>query len=254
MDWKAILLGSIQGLTEFLPISSSAHLIFLHRFFFQEEASLWFDVLLHGGTWFAVLIYLFPSYRRVWKTPSLVGNVLLATLPAGFLGYLLEEMVESYFRNQLVLIASILMVLGIVFLWQFPKGDRTLSSLSPWEALLVGSAQALALFPGVSRSGITLIVLLSLGFERSEAVFFSFLLSITTIGGAFLKGLFHLATFQEPFNAVEIGSGFASAFLVGLLACFVLLKTVRVKGLRPFGYYRIVVGVGILLLLFLVKT
>ncbi len=254
MDWKAIILGSIQGLTEFFPISSSAHLIFLHRFFFQEEAHLCFDVMLHGGTWLAVLLYLLPFYRRIRQTPAILWNVLVATLPAGLFGYLFEETVESYFRNQLALIALMLIFLGFLFLVERHNGLRKLESLHPWEALLVGCAQALALLPGVSRSGITLLALLAFGFKRNEAVLFSFFLSVTTIGGAFAKGLLHLATLHETLSITTVGSGFIAAFIVGLLACFFLLKIVGQKGLRPFGYYRIFVGIGVLLSLFLVRT
>lgn len=186
MDWKSIILGSVQGLTEFFPISSSAHLIFFHHFFFQEEPGLWFDVILHGGTWLAVLLYLFPSYHRLLRKPVLIFNIFLATIPAGILGYLLEEKVEKYFRVQLPLISLVLLLLGMIFLFVKKEGLRTLEDITPQESFFVGCAQVLALFPGVSRSGITLLALLLLRFRREEAVLFSFFLSLTTIGGAFL--------------------------------------------------------------------
>jgi|YNPMSStandDraft_1061717.scaffolds.fasta_scaffold03686_8 undecaprenyl-diphosphatase len=253
MDWKSIILGSVQGLTEFFPISSSAHLIFFHHFFFREPSNLWFDVILHGGTWVAVLFYLGPFYRRLFREPVLIVNVLLATIPAGLLGYLLEERIENYFRLQLPLISLILLLLGIPFLLMKPEGTRTLGNLTFWESFLVGCAQALALFPGVSRSGITLLVLLSLRFKREEAVLFSFLLSVTTIGGAFLKGIYEARVVGE-LSSTNLWSGFLSSFGFGILACFFLLRTVKEKGLRPFGYYRLGVGAAILLLLLLFKT
>ncbi|MGQ9472485.1 MAG: undecaprenyl-diphosphate phosphatase [Candidatus Caldatribacteriaceae bacterium] len=242
MNWQSIFIGAIQGLTEFFPISSSAHLIFLHQFFFEKPSNLWFDVLLHGGTWLAVLFYLLPHYYRLFRKPIIILNLFLATLPAGILGYFLEERIENYFRLRFAIISLLLILLGLVFVVIKKKGFRILEDITPWESLLVGCAQALALFPGVSRSGITLLSLLLLDFKQEEAVLFSFFLSITTIGGAFLKGIYTITTTWETFGDGILG-GFLSSFLFGLLACFFLLKTVRQKGLKPFGYYRIAIGV-----------
>lgn len=247
MSWQSILMGAIQGLTEFFPISSSAHLIFLHQFFFEEPSNLWFDVLLHGGTWLAVLFYLFPYYHRLFRKPVLILDLLLATLPAGILGYFLEEKIENYFRPQLTAISLVLILLGIVFVIVQKKGFRILEDITPWESLLIGCVQALALFPGVSRSGITLLFLLLLDIKQEEAVLFSFFLSVTTIGGAFLKGIYTITTTWEGFGENLFG-GFLSSFLFGLLACFFLLKIFRQRGLRPFGYYRIVIGILTLIL------
>lgn len=253
MNWQPIILGSIQGLTEFFPISSSAHLIFFHHFFFREESDLWFDVILHGGTWLAVLIYLYPYYRRLFRKPVLIFNVLLATIPAGILGYLLEEKVESYFRTQFQLMSLVLLFLGIIFLLTRKKGFKTLEDMTFLESFLVGCAQALALFPGISRSGITLLALLVFNVKREEAVLFSFFLSLTTIGGAFLKGIYEIRT-VPTFSPVNLWSGFVASFICGILACFFLLKVVKQKGLRPFGYYRIGIGIITLLAFYFFKT
>lgn len=253
MDWTSFILGSVQGLTEFFPISSSAHLLFFHYFLFGEVSNLWFDVVLHGGTWLAVLLYLIPSYPRLFRQPRLVVNVLLATIPAGILGYLLEERVENYFRLQLPAIAIVLVLFGLVFLGVKREGFRSLDTLALNESFFIGCAQALALFPGVSRSGITLLALLLLNFKREEAVLFSFFLSITTTGGAFAKGLYEARSVSEiPLRS--LWSGFWSSFAFGLLACFFLLRLVKRKGLRPFGWYRVVVGVIILFLFYALKT
>ncbi|MEN3186397.1 MAG: undecaprenyl-diphosphate phosphatase [Atribacterota bacterium] len=253
MNWQPIILGGIQGLTEFFPISSSAHLIFFYHFFFRETPSLWFDVILHGGTWLAVLLYLYPYYRRLFRRPILILNVLLATVPAGILGYLLEEKVESYFRTQFQLTSLILFFLGVVFLVFRKEGFKDLGDMTFSESFLVGCAQALALFPGVSRSGITLLTLFALNFKREEAVLFSFLLSLTTIGGAFLKGIYEIRA-SSLFPSVNLWSGFIASFACGILACFVLLKVVRHRGLRPFGYYRIVIGIITFLAFYFSKT
>ena len=238
---QSTLLGLIQGLTEFLPVSSSAHLILLRPILGFGDPDLWFDVLLHGGTLFAVLLFMIPQYHRLWKKPSIIWYVILATIPAGIFGTLFESSVESQARNNYGLIAVILIVVGLIFFFIKERGSRYLEEMNWNLALLIGLSQALALIPGVSRSGITLITALLLGFRREDAVFFSFLLSITTIGGAFVKGLMEVKTAGQ-FSWITILPGFITAFVSGLIACFLLLKIVQNKELKPFGYYRIIFG------------
>lgn len=250
MTGQTIILGLIQGLTEFFPISSSAHLILLRPVFNLGEPSLWFDVLLHGGTWIAVLIYLLPYYSRAFRQPRIILNIILATIPAGLLGYLLEDIVENYLRNRFLEICLLLIILGLVFLVVKERGDKALENMTGKVALLIGLAQALALFPGVSRSGITLLAGLLCGLRNKEAVLFSFFLSATTIGGAFILGIRSLSVSGNLLSP-ELVSGFLASLGSGLLACFLLLKIVEEKGLKPFGYYRILFG-GIMFIWFLV--
>ena len=238
---QSILLGLIQGLTEFLPVSSSAHLILLRPILGFGDPDLWFDVLLHGGTLFAVLLFMIPQYHRLWKKLSIIWYVILATIPAGIFGTLFEFSVENQVRNNYGLIAAILIAVGLIFFFIKERGSRYLEEMNWNSALLIGLSQALALIPGVSRSGITLITALLLGFRREDAVFFSFLLSITTIGGAFVKGLMEVKTVGQ-FSWITILPGFITAFVSGLIACFLLLKIVQNKELKPFGYYRIIFG------------
>ena len=248
MTGEAIILGLIQGLTEFFPISSSAHLILLRPIFNLGEQSLWFDVLLHGGTWLAVLIYLIPYYSRAFRQPRIILNILLATIPAGLLGYLFEDIIENYLRSRFLEICLLLIILGVIFLLVKERGDKTLENMTGKEALLIGVAQALALFPGVSRSGITLLAGFLCGLQKKEAVLFSFFLSATTIGGAFILGIKNLNV-SGNLLLPELVSGFLSSLISGLLACFLLLKIVKEKGLKPFGYYRIIFG-GIMFIWF----
>jgi len=239
---QSILLGLIQGLTEFLPVSSSAHLILLRPILGLGDPDLWFDVLLHGGTLFAVLLFMIPQYHRLWKKPSIVWYVILATIPAGIFGILFESDVENYVRNNYELISIVLITVGFIFFFIKERGSRYLEEMNWNSALLIGFSQALALIPGVSRSGITLIVALLLGFRREDAVFFSFLLSITTIGGALVKGLMEISS-AGLFSWSTVLPGFITAFISGLIACFLLLRIVQNKELKPFGYYRIIFGV-----------
>lgn len=240
--WQASILGIIQGLTEFFPISSSAHLILLRPVFSLGEASLLLDVILHGGTLFAVLIYLFPQYKKVIKNPLYILKVLLATIPAGVFGLVFEKTIEESIRQRYLLITLLLIAVGIIFILVSEKRGRHLESPGFREALIIGLFQVFALFPGVSRSGVTILAGLLVGLKREEAVIFSFFLSLTTIGGAFAKGVFQLPQ-GAFFNSPPLLAGFLSAFLSGLLACTLLFKIVQNRGLRPFGLYRIAVGI-----------
>jgi undecaprenyl-diphosphatase len=241
---QSIFLGLIQGLTEFLPISSSAHLILLRPIFGLGQPDLWFDVFLHGGTLLAVLLFMIPRYTRLWKKPVLIGKILLATVPAAAFGILLESTVENLVRNSYGLITTLLILVGIIFLLVRERGDKQLEDMGWSEALLIGIAQALALFPGVSRSGITLLIALLLGFRREDAVLFSFFLSITTIGGTFIKGFLELQSAGRLSMSMVL-PGFITSFLSGLLACYFLLRIVQTHDLKPFGYYRILFGASV---------
>lgn len=237
---RSIALGLIQGFTEFFPISSSAHLLLLRALFPLGEASLSLDVLLHGGTWIAVLLIFTPFISRVLRRPAILGKVILATIPAGIFGYFFEEEIERMFRGNLFIVSGTLLFVGCIFLFVRERGNKTLETITAKDAFLIGLSQALALIPGVSRSGITLLVGISLGLKQAEAVLFSFLLSLTTIGGAvtliFAKHAQEILSFRSAFP------GFIAALGSGAFSCIVLLRLVRERGLAPFGYYRIVVG------------
>lgn len=246
---QSVVLGLIQGFTEFFPISSSAHLLLSRALFPLGEASLSLDVLLHAGTWVAVLLAFSPVLSRVLRNPAILGKVLIATIPAGIFGYLFEEKVEKVFRGNLVVVSIVLILVGFVLLFARERQDKTLETMTVWDALLVGMLQALALIPGVSRSGITILGGIGVGLKRTEAVFFSFLLSLTTIGGAVVLVLGRHG--QEISLLQGALFGFLAALGSGIFSCVVLLKLVREKGLAPFGYYRIAVGAFFLVFLFL---
>lgn len=247
---ESVILGLIQGLTEFFPISSSAHLLLFRTLLPLGEANLSFDVLLHAGTWIAVLSVSSPFIGRVLKHPAIFGKVLLATIPAGIFGYLFEEEVERVFRGNLLAVSGILILVGCIFLLVKERGGKTLETMTAWDALFVGLLQAFALIPGVSRSGITILAGIGMGLKRAEAVLFSFLLSLTTIGGAVAFVLARHA--NEVFFLKSAFPGFATALGSGVFSCVILLRLVREKGLVPFGYYRIILG-GFFLLFLLFK-
>jgi undecaprenyl-diphosphatase len=248
----AIFLGILQGLGEFLPISSSGHLIVAPWLLGWPDQSLSFDVALHVGTLVAVLYALAGDWWRLvsagvtglargrpFDTPDarLLWLVALATVPGGLAGLLLEHWAETVFRAP-ALVALDMALLGVV-LWAADGRsgkDRGLEVFTVKDALLIGFSQALALVPGVSRSGVTISAALFLGYRREEAARFSFLLSTPIILGAAVLKVPHLLAAGGERGAVLVGM--ASAAVFGLLAIRGLLGYVRTRTYRPFVYYR----------------
>jgi undecaprenyl-diphosphatase len=248
--FQAIVLGAIQGLTEFLPVSSSAHLILVRWLFGWQDQGLAFDVALHLGTLLALLVF----YWRQWLNMGLslaVGNrlprrllflLIVASVPGAIIGVLLEKQAETIFRSHPVLIAATMATLGL-FLWVadwYGSKKRTIDDLTFLDALLIGLSQALAIIPGVSRSGATITTARILGIDRADAANFSFLMATPIIAGAGMleaHKLFHTGV------ADQLGWGFAASTIFGFLAIVGLLRFLRTHSYRPFAIYRIVLAV-----------
>lgn len=244
--FQAIVLGIVQGLTEFLPVSSSAHLILVPWLFkWPEDPGLAFDVVLHLGTLLALLVF----YWREWLDMALSianGNraqrrllflLIVASVPGAIIGVLLEKQAETIFRSP-VLIAGTLAILG-VFLWAgdaYGSRKRKIDQITFLDAILVGLSQALAIIPGVSRSGATITTARFLGIEREDAANFSFLMATPIIAGA---GLIEARKFIHSGLTAQLGWGFAASAVFGLIAIFGLLKFVRTHSYRSFAIYRI---------------
>ena len=254
---RAIVLGALQGVTEFLPISSSAHLLILPWFFGWEPGGLTFDIFLHGGTLLALLVYfrgplaalssaiLFPASRpSPWD--HLLLPLLTGTLPIIVFGVLFLVLDIGQFRTPQVT-AFNLALFGIL-LWIADRvGTKTgpIWSLSPTQGFLIGVAQALALMPGVSRSGVTITVALLLGLSRPEAARFSFLLgipAITLATGGKVLGVLANGTGQIPFWNIEYLSGIVAAFVVGLFSIRVLLRLLETRTMTGFVAYRLLLS------------
>lgn len=252
-----IVLAVIQGITEFLPISSSAHLILPSQLLGWADQGLAFDVAVHVGSLMAVIIYFrktvidlaihfFASLLRKPhdKTQSgLAWMIILATVPAVIFGYAFEEFIETSLRSILV-IAITTTVFGLVLWWADVTSDdsRTLQQLGWKDALLIGLAQALALIPGTSRSGITMTAGLMLGMKKGDAARFSFLLSIPLILAAGLLKTLDLIQTPSAFDLSAILYGTALSF-VSALACIVLfLRWIERTGFLPFVIYRLALG------------
>lgn len=268
----AIVLGITQGLAEFLPISSSGHLILVPWLFGWKELSgpanadlnKTFDVALHAGTFLAIVAYFWRELgrlaaaglgsirRRAVRTPDerLAWLLLLSALPGALVGALFENVIDEHL-GQIWLIAVMLIVFGLVLAAadRLPS-RRTEEEYGQREAVVMGAAQAVALSPGVSRSGITITAGRWLGFERDAAARLSFLMSLPITGGAALyKGAKLAADGLPPGTGSAFAWGFGASALTGLLAVWLLLRVVRTRSFLPFVVYRVLAGVAVLAVL-----
>lgn len=258
---QAVFLALLQGVTEFLPVSSSAHLILPAQLLGWEDQGLAFDVAVHVGTLVAVLLYFRKDLLvmagawvssvlggRSTQESKLVWLLLLATVPAGLAGLLLNEQIEASMRSVLVIaVATLVFGLGLYIAERYSLKDREIAQLRWQGALVIGLFQMLALIPGTSRSGITITAGLMLGLNRTASARFSFLLSIPVILGAgLLKTLELLQLEYVDWSGLILGAviAFFSAYLA--IDCF--LKLIDRVGLMPFVVYRLVLGAVLLLI------
>jgi len=265
MDWlQIVVLALVQGITEFLPVSSSAHLILVPVLTGWPDQGLAFDVAVHLGTLSAVVWYFRHTLGRIardWlaslRQRQAVGEsglawaVIVGTLPAVIVGGLFKDFIEAYLRGPLV-IAATTIVFGLLLGWADLHGRRSRSeySLTLRDVLLIGLAQALALIPGTSRSGITITAGLLLGLTRDAAARFSFLLAIPIILAA---GILETRDLIASPAAVDWGALVTGAVLSGVSAYLCIhyfLKLLDRLGMMPFVAYRLVLGT-LLLILFL---
>lgn len=261
--FEAIILALIQGLTEFLPISSSAHLILPSQLLGWQDQGLAFDVAVHVGTLAAVVFYyrqqvaeLLMGWLGTFRgnyTPAsrLAWFIIWATVPAGLAGLFGGDLLENYGRSALV-IATTTIVFGLLLWYADRRASEkaALESLTLRQAMLIGIAQAIALIPGTSRSGITITAGLLLGLTRTDAARFSFLLSIPVIalaGG--YKGL-QLAQQAEPVAWSFVLIGMAVSFVAAYLCIKLFLQVIERMGMLPFVLYRLALG-ALLLVMFL---
>lgn len=269
--WHALILGIVQGLTEFLPISSSGHLILVPWLFGWEwsfahtDLNKTFDVALHFGTFVAVLAYFWRqviSILRCWfrsiakrridnAEERLAWLLLISTIPAGLVGVAFESFVEDQLGKPYLI--CIMMFVFAIVMWaadRYSRLDKTISDLRWPGALGIGVAQALALAPGVSRSGITMVTGLFIGFDREAAARYSFLLSVPVVGGAALVKAMELAKDGMPHGmAVPFVVGMAAAAASGFAAIWFLLGYLRRHTFRIFVVYRLVVATALLIVI-----
>ncbi len=263
--YHAVVLAIVQGLTEFLPISSTAHLALFPWFMRWDDPGLTFDVALHAGTLVAVLIYFWRMWLDMFRAAVGLGNpadpavrrnreffwfLVVATLPAALAGWFFEEAAENQLRQPTVIGAALIAV-GLL-MWageRMQRRSKALGQVTFWDCILIGVAQAVAIIPGISRSGITMTVGLFRGLTRETSARFSFLLATPVIGGAALKkGVDVLRSGLPPGMHVPFVVGTALAGLVGYVAIAFLLRFLERGTFKIFILYRIILGVIVFLL------
>ncbi|MCW7754097.1 undecaprenyl-diphosphate phosphatase [Desulfobotulus sp. H1] len=260
---EIIFLSLIQGLTEFLPISSSAHLILPAALLGWEDQGLAFDIAVHTGTLLAVIIYFQDDIRQLFHgwVNSFSGNMttygkmawflILATIPAGLAGLLAGGFIETTLRSAAV-IAGTTLIFGALLWLADVRGQKKLAmeGMNLKQAMIIGLAQAVSLIPGTSRSGITITAGLMLGFDRKSAARFSFLLSIPIITLITLYQGYKLVREPAIYDIAALLSGAALSFVSALLCIHFFLKIIEKMGLLPFVLYRFALGIGLCLFLF----
>jgi undecaprenyl-diphosphatase len=271
--FQAIILAIIQGLTEFLPVSSTAHLVLFPWLLHWPDPGQAFDVALHAGTLLAVLLFFIRDWMEltlaglgfnyrgrgetsVQQNRKLFWYLIAATIPAAIAGFLFEHKIEEHLR-QPVYIAGSMIGVGLLMWYAEYIGrlDRGTDRIGFGDAMVIGTAQAIALFPGVSRSGITITEGLFRGLTREAAARFSFLLSAPIIAGAAahdlpkLIKLHHAGQIELPLSTLLVAVAVSAA--VGYLVIAFFLQYLRTRTLKIFVYYRIVFGIVILAIWFL---
>jgi undecaprenyl-diphosphatase len=267
---ESILLAIVQALTEFLPISSTAHLFLFPWLLGWDDPGLTYTIAVHAGTLVGMIAYFFRDWLRMisavlfqphWHGGSesecahdrrLFWFIALGTLPAAIVGVGLKTHIETTFRGPL-LMAAMLIGFGLVLWWADRRGKqvRGVESVTLADALLIGAAQAVALIPGVSRSGITITTGLFRGMTRAGAARFTFLLATPVIGGASVLELVSLLRSPERVEWLTLTVGAAVSAVASYLVIAFLLRYLQTHTLRFFVYYRLAFGIVILLLVFL---
>ena len=235
----AILLGLVQGLTEFLPVSSSGHLILVQALLGVEGNLLLFDVFVHIGTLVAVFVVFWQDIWAILRRPlqKLTGLIIVACIPAGLMGLLLDDLFEKLFSSVIV-VAIALVITGVLLLVSDRfRGQKNLTNMKYTDALLIGISQGIAITPGLSRSGTTIFGALLCGLRREDAAKFSFLISIPVILGAGLKeGLSMVSSGIEVFEWTYVVGALVAA-VSGYVAIRFFIRLLQKGSLRYFSYY-----------------
>ena len=249
---QAFFLGILQGLTEFLPVSSSGHLELGKAILGIHEPTLTFTVIVHGATVLSIIVVFWQEIVKLFKAPfSLEWNeenkyivkLLISAIPAGLVGILLKDEVEELFTGNVLIVGYMLIITTIVLLLTvFAKSKN--KQISFIDSFIIGIAQAIALMPGISRSGMTISTGLLLGKNKKEVAKFSFLMVIIPVLGANIIDLaqFDWSATDQNINLSVLLIGFISAFVSGYLACKFMLNIVRKSKLSYFAIYTFVIG------------
>jgi len=263
MDYiLATLMGIAQGLTEFIPVSSTAHLRIIPELFHKEDAGAAFTAVIQIGTLLSLLVYFrkdiltltkgffISLLKKDFKNPDFLisSYIIIGTIPIVIFGILLKRLIEHQFRSMTV-IGSSLIIFAILLIASEIAGkkEKDINSLSVKDAVLIGLAQALALIPGASRSGVTICMALFLGYKRESAARYSFLLSIPSVLGAGLFELKEVIKGGNNFDQISVIISTVASFISGLIAIEFLLRFLVNHRVNIFAYYRIALGAMILI-------
>ena len=251
--WEAILLGIVQGLTEFLPVSSSGHLALFTAILGDNQLpaeNLLFTILVHAATAIATMIVFRKDIATILsgifkkeqpETRAFVGYVMVSMIPAVVIGLFFEDQITALFDTNLALVGAMLCITAVLLFFT----DKTSSKGQPINykiALFIGIAQAIAILPGISRSGATIAVALLIGVSRPEAARFSFLMVIPLILGSMAKSILDQGA-TITFDILPMGAGFLAALASGILACTWMIALVKRSKLSYFAIYCLVVGI-----------
>ena len=262
MDWiQALILGLVQGLTEYLPVSSSGHLTIISTFFGIDGAdNLEFTVAVHVATVLSTLVILWREIDWILKglfkfkmndETKYALNILVSMIPVGVVGLFFKDKVEEAFGAGLLIVGVMLIVTSILLIFSYYAKPRKKEHISLWDAFVIGVAQASAVLPGLSRSGSTIATGLMLGDKKEKLAQFSFLMVIPPILGEALLDVLKAVKGEEAFggsvDSFSLAIGFIAAFLSGCFACKLMINLVKKGKLVYFGIYCAIVGVAVLL-------
>lgn len=260
--WDAVILGIVQGFTEFLPVSSSGHLELGKAILGDTsvpEESLLFTVVLHFATALSTLVVFRKDVWEIisgllqfkWNEETKYSlKIIISMLPATFVGLFFEEELEAFFGGNIAFVGAMLIVTAIL-LWLADRSKHTGKKVTNSNAFVIGIAQAIAMLPGISRSGATISTSVLLGNDKSKAARFSFLMVVPLILGKIAKDIFSGELSAESTNFGILGVGFVAAFICGLIACTWMIKLVRNSKLSYFAIYCVLVGLTAIIVSFL---
>lgn len=264
-----IILGIIQGIAEFLPISSSAHLIIFRDVFnigsaVSDNIALAFDIALHLGTLLAIIVYFFKDFLNMFIKGITKGIkdsegkvfyfLIVATIPAAIAGLLFEDIIEGLIRGNLIVIAIALAVMGIIIyaVDRYKKESKEIKDLTFIDALIIGTSQIFALIPGFSRSGTTIATGRMLNLNREDSAKFSFYLSAPVVLGAVILTFFDSGTMSIISSNLSIFVvGIIVSFIVGIITIEYLLKYLRKHDFKIFMWYRVILAIVVIISLFI---
>ncbi|MDH5366976.1 MAG: undecaprenyl-diphosphate phosphatase [Cyclobacteriaceae bacterium] len=256
---EALILGIIQGLTEFLPVSSSGHIelgaVLLNV---QSKDNLLFSIIVHGATALSTIVVFRKTIIQIivellefkWnESTQFITKIIISMIPVGIAGVFFEKQIESFFGGNVIFVASMLLVTGLLLTFTYFTNSQK-KDVNYWKALIIGLAQAIAILPGISRSGATISTAILLGVDKEKATKFSFLMVLPPILGAMLLKIKDLIEQPELINNISfpvLSVGFIAAFISGVIACSWMVNIVKRGKLIYFAIYCIIVGLSVII-------